>query len=179
MEGYTVRVLNKNLWRFSDAMDFDDAYQEAYVKFLELCAKYQGKINSAKWFMGLYKTSLANRITDFANQSNVLRRQVCFTTLGDIISPDGEFLSYQEALLGDTDAGGELQVKLEQAPHEIRQVLIFLIKSRPDIKSAVSDSWSNLGKREEGGNRFLCNMLGYDHKEVDLVGAVQQYLEEK
>ena len=178
LEGYTVRVLNKNFWRFSDAMEFDDAYQEAYVKFLELCSKYQGKINSAKWFMGLYKKALENKITDFANQSNRLRRQVCFTELGDIISPYGEMLSYQEALPGSTDTEATLEIKLEQAPAEIRQVLILLVHSRPDMLSAISDSWANRGKRKENGNQFLCNMLGYDARTTDLVGAVKQYLED-
>lgn len=180
LEGYTVKVLNRNFWRFSDVMEFDDAYQEAYVKFLELCSKYKGKINSAKWFMSLYKTSLNNRVTDFANHSDRMKRQVSFTALGDIISPDGELLSYQEALPGSTDLERELQfqLKLEQAPPEIRQVLVLLVRSRPDMLAAISDSWTDRGKRMEGGNQFLCNMLGYDAKTTDLEGAVRQYLEE-
>lgn len=159
-------------------MSFDDAYQEAYVKFLELRQKYAGKIDSAKWFMALYKTSLANRITDFANQGYKLRRQVCFTDIGDRMGQDGELVPYQELLEGDLDTDALFEIKLDEAPDYVRKVLSLIVSSRPDMLDALTESWFERGKRKEGGNQFLCALLGYDHREVDLVYAVRHYLEE-
>lgn len=178
MEGYTVRIINKNLWRFVDVMAFDDAYQEAYIKFLELRAKYYGKIDSPRWFMALYKTALARRITDFANQSNRFRRQVCFTDLGDTMGSDGRLVPYQELLLGEGDTGAVFEIKLEEAPAEVRQVLSLLVHGRVDLLDAISETWLDSGKRKDCGNQFLCKLLGYDHRQVDLVGRVRDYLEE-
>lgn len=159
-------------------MQFDDVYQEAYVKFLELRDKYAGVIDSPKWFMALYKTSLANRITDFANQGNRFRRQVCFTDLGDTMGQDGELVPYQELLPGDEDTEAVFEIKLDEAPDYVRQVLSLVVHSRPDMLDAMTESWFERGKRKEGGNQFLCSLLGYDHREVDLVYAVRHYLEE-
>jgi len=178
LEGYTVRIINKNLWRFANVMAFDDAYQEAYVKFLELRDRYAGQIDSPKWFMALYKTSLANRITDFANQGRRFRRQVCFTDLGDTMGSDGDIVPYQELLEGDLDTEALFEIKLDEAPDYVRQVLALIIRSRPDMLDAVTESWFDRGKTKDGGNQFLCALLGYDHREVDLVYAVRHYLEE-
>jgi len=160
-------------------MSFDDAYQEAYVKFLELRIKYESHVDSPRWFMALYKTALANRITDFANQSNRYRRQVCFTDLGDTMALDGQLVPYQELLLGEEDTAGLFELKLEAAPAEVRQVLTFLAHSRPDMSEAIAETWIDNGKRKEDGNQFLCRLLGYDHREVDLVERVIDYLEEE
>lgn len=178
IEGYTVRTLHKNSWRFSNCMAFEDAYQEAYVKFLELQAKYSGLVDSPKWFMSLFKTALENKITDFANLNNRLKRQVCFTELGDQLSADGEKVSYQETLIGLADNEGKLDVKINDAPDYVRKVLILLLTGPPDLLAAMADTWDARGKRKHGGNEFLCNMLGYDSKQVDLVEAVKDYLEE-
>lgn len=160
-------------------MSFDDAYQEAYVKFLELRTKYLGHIDSPRWFMALYKTALANRITDFANESNRYRRQVCFTDLGDTMAPDGQLVSYQELLLGDEDTAALFELRLEKSPPEVRQVLTLLVNSRPDMVEAIAETWNGSGKRKEDGNQFLCRLLGYDHREVDLVERVRDYFEEE
>jgi hypothetical protein len=179
IEGYVVRTLNKNFWRFSDCMEFDDAYQEAYIKFMELKKAYFGMIDCSKWFMSLFKTSLANKITDLANLSNRLRRQVCFTELGDQISSDGESVSYADMIIGSYDTEAEFEHKIENAPEEIRKVFKLLLTAPPHLLAAMTDTWNARGKRKEGGNQFLCSMLGYDPRQVDLVEAVRYYLEEE
>lgn len=177
LEGYTVRILRRNLWRYERIMSFDDAYQEAFVKFLELQEKYRGQANSARHFMALYKTSLANLVTDFSKQSRRFRRQVCFTELGQVVGQDGESVSYDELLQGDADTDALFEMSLDDAPEHVRQVLMLIINSRPDMLMAISDSWFEQGKRKEGGNQFLCRLLGYNHREVDLVWAVVDYFE--
>lgn len=160
-------------------MSFDDAYQEAYVKFMELKERYEGKINSPKWFMSLYKTALQNRITDLANNNHKLSRQVLFTDLGEIISgTEGETIEYQEALIGSTDTDAILQIKIDQAPEEVRKVLVLLLRSDPKMLAAIADSWQDRGKRNEAGNQLLCRLLGYDYRRVNLVESVRDYFEE-
>lgn len=179
IEGYTVRVLHKNLWRFSAVMSFDDAYQEAYLKFMELKEKYEGKINHPRWFMSLYKTALKNRITDLANSNRKLSRQLSFTDLGEVISgTEGAVVEYQDALLGETDTGGILELKIAQAPAEVRKVLVLLLQSDPVMLAAIADSWEQKGKRGEAGNQLLCRLLGYDARRVNLVESVKDYFEE-
>ena len=128
--------------------------------------------------MALYKTSLANCITDLASQSTKTRQQICFTDLGDTMGQDGELVPYQELLQGDSDTDGDFEIKLSEAPQEVRQVLSLLVNCRPDMLDAITEAWFDRGKRKEGGNQFLCSLLGYNHREVDLVYAVRHYLEE-
>lgn len=169
-----VRTLNKNLWRFKTAMSFDDAYQEAYVKFLELCEKYGETVDNPRWFMGLFKRTLANLVTDLANTASRLRRQVCFTEL----QVDDSEVPYQELLRGD-DSDASLEILLEEAPEHVRQVLALLSNSDSAMLGVLAQSWERQGKRKLDGNEFLCKMLGYDHRKVDLVYATQLYLEEQ
>ena len=159
-------------------MAFDDAYQEAYVKFLELRDRYSDNIDSPKWFMALYKTSLANLITDFANQGRRYNRQICFTDLGDTMGQDNEIVPYQELLEGELDTEALFEIKLDEAPYYVRQVLSLVVSSRPEMLDALTESWFDRGKRNDSGNQFLCALLGYNHREVDLVYAVRHYLEE-
>lgn len=159
-------------------MAFDDVYQEAYLKFMEIEARYAGAIDSPQWFMSLFKTALANKITDLANAAQRLRRQVCFTELEHPLE-DAAILSYQESLVGDQDTGAELELKIDRAPYEVRQVLTLVTQSNPVLRRAMSETWSRDGKRMDGGNQFLCKMLGYNPRQVDLVELVQSYLEEE
>jgi len=159
-------------------MAFDDAYQEAYVKFLELRIKYEGKIDSPKWFMALYKTALARRITDFSNESRKFKYQICFTDLGDRVCDGEGLVPYEELLLGDEDTEALFEIKLENAPDYVRQVLSLIVNSRPDLLDAISESWISRGKKIENGNQYLCSLLGYNHRKVDIVEGVRNYLEE-
>lgn len=170
-----MRIINKNLWRLSNAMQFDDIYQEAYLKFLTLRKKYAGVIDSPKHFMSLYKTALARKITDFSHESTKLRKQVVFTDLEDNFGE--ETMDYSDLLIGETDMEGLLEIKLDEAPPDVRMVLNIMINSRPDLLEAIHDSWFDNGKRKPGGNQFLCSLVGYDHREVDLVARVTDYLE--
>jgi len=159
-------------------MAFDDAYQEAYVKFLEIKLKYEGTVDSPSWFMALYKTALGNRITDFANQANRLRRQVCFTELQGTMSTEAEALPYEELLVGELGNSGQLAVLLEEAPDAVRQVLSLLTSKDSALLGILSESWKANKKRKENGNEYLCRLLGYDHTQVDLVESTRKYLEE-
>ena len=159
-------------------MAFDDVYQEAYIKFMEIEKRYAGSIDSPQWFMSLFKTALANKITDLANMNQRLKRQVCFVELEEQ-REDGSSLSYQESLIGCLDMDGELEVKLDRAPREVRQVLSLVIDTPKELRTAMSKTWTNNGKRMDGGNQFLCKMLGFNPRQVDLVELVQSYLEEE
>lgn len=154
-------------------MSFEDAYQEAFVKFLGLCSKYEDTVDNPRWFMALYKRSLHNLVTDFANQANRLRRQVCFCELqADNAEP------YEELLRGD-DSDAELEILLENAPEHVRQVLTLLSADNSAMLGVLAQSWERQGKRKMDGNEFLCRMLGYDHRQVDLVYATRVYLEDE
>ncbi len=172
MEGYTVRTVNKHLWRFISIMSFEDAYQEAFVKFLEFSEKYAGTVDNPRWFMALYKRGLANLITDLANSANRMRRQVCFSELQE----EGE-APYEETLFADPCATN-LEFLLDNAPEEIRQVLSLLSSSNSSVLDVVAQSWQQQGKYKETGNQLLCNLLGYDARLVDLVTATRDYLED-
>lgn len=175
-----MRILRRNLWRYERIMSFDDAYQDSYVKFLELQEKYRGHANSARHFMALYKTSLANLVTDFSKQARRFRRQVCFTELGEVIGQDGESVPYDALLEGDADAVDDLfefEKSLEDAPEYVRAVISLFVNSTTENLEAYSDSWFEQGKRKEDGNQHLCRLLGYNHREVDLVWAVINYFE--
>jgi len=155
-------------------MSFEDAYQEAYVKFAEVSNKYEGKVNNPRWFMALYKRALANCITDLANSSNRLRRLVCFTEMQDDTDP----IPYEEKLLGGEDTAN-LEILLEEAPEEVRQVLTLLSNMDTAMLGVIAQSWEREGKRKEDGNQFLCRLLGFDYRKVNLLEYTKQYLEER
>lgn len=174
VEGYAVSVIHKNLWRFVGIMSFEDAYQEAYLKFLELSNKYAGTVTNPRWFMSLYKRALANRITDFANKSNRLRRLVCFSELTEADDP----IPFEENLAGERhDVDLDFEVLLEEAPEEVRQVLTLLANKDTAMLGVIAQSWQRQGKRKEDGNEFLCKLLGYDYRKVDLLEYTKNYLE--
>ena len=156
-------------------MQFDDAYQEAYLKFLELQQKYP-KVDSPQHFMGLYKTALANRMTDFSKSATRIRRADNFTDLEMLRGEDNEVIPYQETLVGDSDLQALFEIKLDEVPSVVRQVLNLMVNSRPDMLEAMSDSWFDQGKRKDGGNQFLCRLLGYDHRKTDAVEQVVDFL---
>lgn len=167
-------VLRKNLWRFETVIPFEDAFQEAYLKFLQVREKYRGKVTNPRWFMSIYKRTLSNLVTDFANCASRQRRQVCFADLQDVNSE----IPYQDLLRGE-DSFAELELVLEEAPEHVRQVLSLLSAPDTAMLGVLAQSWGRLGKRKQDGNQFLCQMLGYDHTEVDLVYATKKYLEER
>ncbi len=178
IEGYVVKTLHRELWRFVKIMSFEDAYQEAYVKFMEIAERYSGKVDNPRWFMSLYKVALANRITDFANIRNRMRRLVCFSEMQDENDP----IPYEEKLLGSEDTAYSemlLEEVLEDAPEHVRQVLTLLANMDTEMLSVIAQSWEQRGKRKEDGNEFLCKMLGYNCRQVDLLYAVRHYLEER
>jgi len=138
-----------------------------------VAAKYKGRVDNPRWFMSLYKRALANRITDFANSCNRMRRLVCFTEMQD----DSDPIPYEEKLLGGEDTTN-LQILLEEAPEEVRQVLTLLANMDTAMLGVIAQSWERQGKRKEDGNEFLCRLLGFDYRKVDLVEYTRQYLEE-
>lgn len=154
-------------------MEFDDAYQELFVKFSEMSERYAGRVTNPKWFMALFKRAVANRITDFANQANRQRRQVCFAELQALDDP----MPYVDKLIGVGNVSS-LEIMLEEVPDGVREVIAFLTSGETERLAIASESWEQLGKRKDGGNQFLCSMLGYDHTNTDLVYATRKFLEE-
>jgi len=154
-------------------MSFDDAYQEAYVKFLEVVEKYKDEVDNPRWFMSLYKKALANHITDLANTTNRMRRLVCFSEIQEEHDP----VPYEEKLLGGEDSTN-LEILLEEAPEHVRQVLALLTNKDTAMLGVIAQSWERQGKRKQDGNELLCKLLGYDYRKVDLVQATKDYLEE-
>jgi len=57
--GWAVNYIKQNLWRFTPFLDFDDLYQEAYVKFRYVADKYP-EVVEPQHFMSLFKISLVN-----------------------------------------------------------------------------------------------------------------------
>lgn len=155
-------------------MSFEDAYQEAFLKFLEVANKYEGVVDNPRWFMGLYKRALANRITDLANTTNRMRRLVCFSE----IQAEDDLVPYEEKLLGGEDTAN-LEILLDEAPEHVRQVLTLLTNKDTAMLGVIAQSWERQGKRKMDGNELLCKLLGHDFRKVDLVQATKDYLKEE
>ena len=70
---------------------------------------------------------------------------------------------------------GFLAVMIDEAPEEVVSVLSLMVNCPRELFDLMIDMWRSKGKKKEHGNEFLCEVLGYDPEEVDLVKAVEEY----
>lgn len=168
IEGYTVNYIRRHYWRVQYSMDWEDIMQECRCLFLKLCREYADEVDNGAWFMGLYKRSLGNLITDLSKEDTYLRR--C-TRETELATDDTEWLLER---IGTEDNEGTLNCLVQDAPEEVRAVISLFLEARPEVYQRASDAWQAAGRKKEHGNAFLCAMLGIEES-VNVVRMVREH----
>lgn len=165
IEGYVVNFLSRNFWRVEGYIEREDLMQEARCLFYKLQRRYSYVDNPA-WFMSLFKVAFSN---EFHGLSNRRTERMSFEACSiDDVDSIMDWVSNE-------DNQGLVFVLVEQAPEEVRAVLSLLASAPMELLEEVAGAWKAQGRRKVEGNSHLCELLGYDPKETDLVQDVLDY----
>lgn len=170
VEPYVHNFLKKNYWKVETHLSYEDAVSEAKLQFVRTISRLKKRecvIENEKHLMSLFKTSWSNHFITLANKATHER----FITT----SFSAETHEIMQAQLSeDLDNFGELEIVLQQAPSEIKQVLTMLMNSPAEVLEVVRDCFfSNPSK----SNMLLCRLLGKNPNAVNLVQKTLDYLD--
>jgi hypothetical protein len=118
IEGWVVNGMKANYFRVENTHSREEYLQEAYLVFLRVKRKYEGKVEEPKHFMSLFKRAWTNELNDLATKATNARMLVAMPMLR---SDDGDELEYEP--MGELDNEGFLAVLVRQAPREVSMVL--------------------------------------------------------
>ena len=123
VEGWTIKQIKKNLWRFDRSEDVHDIMQDARLLWVTLEKKYP-IVNESQHFFALYKTSLSRM---FIDKARVQQKSVIDT------NTHAEDVAENMQLQG-TPNYGYFNVLLEEMPDELKLVLRALTSGRVRLK---------------------------------------------
>lgn len=170
VEPYVHNFLKKNYWKVTTLLSYEDAVSEAKLQFVRTLNRLKKRncvIENEKHLMSLFKTSWSNHFITLANKATAER----FITPSHSVEAH-DVLTNQ--LFDDLDNMGELEVILQQAPSEIKQVLIMLMNSPAEIIEVIRTCFfTNPSK----SNTLLCRLLGKNPDTVNLVQKTLDYLD--
>jgi len=177
IEGYVVNFLQKNYWRVKNYFDYEDALQEARYTFTLLLRRMEKNgsiIENAKHLMSLFKSAWTRHFHTLSKRDT---KRIDFAISNYTKEDHDDWLIDSINLASSSQNLGFLEITIEQAPSEVRQVLNLLLSAPKEVLSMAVESWGTKNKRNSRiTNEFLCHMLGYNHKEIDLIKNTQSYL---
>ena len=123
-EGYAIRYINTNLWRFAATVStWEDALSEAVVVYYRCRRKYGASVENRAHFMALYKQVLFTHFTDLANRETkygkIYGAGVDVSAGWYLANPSMQTVGFE----------GELSVKLLKASPELKRVLAAIMHS--------------------------------------------------
>lgn len=149
IEGYLVNYIHANAWKFKSIMSKEDALQEGYLMFAH-CAELYPDVEQPH-FMALYKTTLTNRVIDWARKAHDSRH----VSLNAADEDSGV-----RDIIGELENDGYLHVLVRQAPQEVTQVLTLFLNAPTELLQMAMTSWRANGHVEAGGNKQVAQWLG-------------------
>lgn len=173
IEGYVTNFLRREHWKVAASMEVEDAMQEARLVFLK-CASRYGLTDTPQHFMALFKTAWGRHFLDLARQDSDARKVITYSHTA--IAEEGEDpLEVLDLVPGDLDAEGYLMTLLKEAPRDVITVLSFFMAAPPALAKAAGEAWTGKGRKQQDGNRMLCEILGFPSG-TDVMGSVESYL---
>jgi len=177
IEKFVAYAINTNKWRLSNSIGADDLSQDSYVIFLELKEKYCNKnlkgsegytyVDNAEWFNTIYRSSFNNYLVSLSRSR----------TKEGLVSDysDNPMESVFDRIVGDTDNGGYLESLLETVPLEVDSIMQTVSNIPTETLERIQSVWESSGKKKVMGNTYLCNMLGLDPREFNLIKNAKEY----
>jgi hypothetical protein len=161
-EGYATNQVHAQLWRMHGRETFEDMMQEAFLVYARVHARYATKTNDPKWLMALFREALQNRLTDLARRNGLRARCELVTDAVDISTERSDPI----------DAIDELIEAVDNAPQELRSVLLVLLKAPDEIVEEVQKCARRSARR---ASRFMCLLTGQS-EDTDLWDRAREYL---
>lgn len=110
----------KQGWRVSHILgDYDDFLAQCALWYVEVCKFYEGKINSPAHLMFLFRTWVSCQTNDFSTRDTNTRDVVQFKSEPTVQSD------------------GDLQIKLEGASSELKQVLNIMFNAPQEVMEVI------------------------------------------
>jgi hypothetical protein len=157
IEGYAVRFLKKNQWRFDPLFEFEDLLNDAYLIFAKIAERYP-RVVEPRHFMSLFKTALAN---DMWDKTKAHSRRANATV--NVSSEQFQQLAESIATAGNS---AYLSALLAEAPEEVWFALSTLT-SRDTIEPKGADVVLNSA---------LSRAYGLKRVKFDFIGSIKELL---
>lgn len=120
--------------------------------------------------MGFYKKSIHNRFFDLAKGS-IKEAMLRFTPM--MINEDEE----PEAIeFGEVEEQATINLLIDQAPAEIKSVFNLLFNAPDEVLESIGIGCKTGRGHRHFSNKILCEMLGYNPRQVNLVEDIKSYL---
>lgn len=160
IEGYTKNQVFKNLWRFASVgYEYEDALHDGYIVYTDCAKGFNGK--DAAQFMAYFKTALYNQFNDMGRLSIAERENLIDGCVSEKINLQGS-------------CADQTVFIIKEASKEVRDVFELLF----NMPFELLEELGFFKKKSRGvhNNKLLCELLGYDSKQYDLVDMVKSYL---
>ena len=182
-EKYSAGVIRKNMWRFWGMHEFDDLLQEAACVFYEVRRDYADKVDFPQHLMAIFKTALFRKVVYDMSQKARKKsdRELIECMISDTVGETGEYVPFSKlervALQGDFNpySSSHMSILLKEAPKQVQQVFSLLTSMTTEVATAIETA-QKAKRRACFNNKHLCDLLGYDSSEIDLVGMCQEYM---
>jgi hypothetical protein len=146
-EATARKTARENYWRVRYIMTEDDAVQccaEAFTRCLRYCQARGGRIDSDRWFMGIFKLAMHNEIHYYAKEC------------GHVREADAHWAAEEESRSSNIDENtGPLSVALSQASSELQDVMRAVASAPVDLLSLLLEEAS-----DTRWSRRLCRLCG-------------------
>lgn len=164
---YVINHLKKNFWKLESYMDWDDAINEAQLQFVRTIKRLEKRnchIENEKHLMSLFKTSWTNHFTTLTNKAT---KERFIQTQNSLTDED-----LMDTLISDLDNNGIVQVLLDTAPVEVKQVLQMFLKSPDELVQKLQREFK---RNEKICNEHLCLLLNRDPQKINLLRTTLEH----
>lgn len=162
IEGWTVKQVDKNLWRFYPRYDREDLMQEGRLSYWIAVRRYargeDGTLIKPRHFVALYKRIFTNRLNKLARGASTLELALSQLETDHVRSSDTSIWSIAERFGGHSeDSAMMLGARLALA-HPLRSLMekirlgefdgLYLGKENETVSSALKTMASTVGVTE-------------------------------
>lgn len=157
LDKFSMKYIWKNYSFFKKSgKEFDDLFHETYIIFHACCEKFKGE--NKKQFVAYYKTALHNNMMQFRVDS---------------IEDDNNLV---EGCVSDMPylvdhVNSNLGIFFRYLSDEAKVVIAFLFNSPRELLEDIG--FMNHKSKGVFNNKKLCDLLGYDSRQIDLVKETQ------
>lgn len=151
---YVLRYLHQHYWRVQNLLSFDDTVGEAQLQFWRTIKRLQDRgcvIENEKHLMALFKTSWTRHFATLSTKSSQQIQTISFQA-----SEELQWL--EQNSVGDLDNDAFINLLIETAPDDVRQVLMTLLKIPPSLFDKITDLVQQ--QKVEAANQIMSNLLG-------------------
>ena len=175
IDGYVINFLASNYWKVRNIMEWDDAFQEAMFTLIVvekrlIKSEKDATLLTPQQYMACFKTCWTRHFITLSNKDTKYQAMVKET---EFSSMDDEENSFNiENLVSDENVG-YIELLIEQAPSEVREVLNLLLNAPKEILDAVALAL----KKDVTSNSVLCRLLGKDPSKINVVKLTESYFD--